>query len=205
MKQWAVLCFAVPAVGLGSYWAGRSDVADGGRSARTPQRSAGAPTEPAASASAMFLEAARRARAAPAEEKPAAAAAAPNVNASATEPTDEASEEAAEQEKRAQAVRERQQFIEQLDLHFEEQAVDAPWSYPTENRIKDAVLSIRSEEARLDDVECRSDVCRLTLTHDAPRARAFVRNVVRELRGDMELQFGYEDGRTTIYALRPPR
>ena len=106
---------------------------------------------------------------------------------------------------RAQAKAQRQQLLAQFEQRFSAQKIDSSWRRTAETRISEALASIElnTDHMKLANVECRSDICKSTLTHDSRRPQPeFMMRFARSAGVGLENHFGYSDGQTTMYSLR---
>ena len=67
---------------------------------------------------------------------------------------------------RAEAVRERQTRMEAIDAAFRQQATDPTWSANTAASIRNALSSDEIGGIQADNIDCRSDSCRVELRDD---------------------------------------
>ncbi|MBC7944494.1 MAG: hypothetical protein H7X91_04360 [Burkholderiales bacterium] len=130
---------------------------------------------------AQRLEMARLARNAKAADRPAAGAA-----EAAT--SDEASQVSEHEQELAEQGRHAARLLE-LQTQFASQGKDAGWSRTAESQIAasakqvaDASGAAGSERSELRDADCRTALCRLTLTHkDAASAESFIQEFANNL------------------------
>jgi hypothetical protein len=118
--------------------------------------------------------------------------------AEAAQPSRESHEERLAQERRAA-----ERFYSELDQKFEAQPVDGSWRREAQSVLSSALNSVSAHNARLEGSECRSDLCKTTLSHAERRPnQQMLIALVDATASHLDHSFQYEDGRTIIYSIR---
>ena len=103
----------------------------------------------------------------------------------------------------AQERRAAEQFYSELDQKFQAQPVDGAWRREAQSALSSALSSVGTYNVRLEGSDCRTDLCKTTLTHDARRpTQQMLVAMVDATASHLDHSFQYMDGRTIIYSIR---
>jgi hypothetical protein len=103
-----------------------------------------------------------------------------------------------------EATQKNREIATNLAAHLTSEPVDAAWRAQKLREIRDAFASVPAG-SRIEDADCASSLCKLTIVHDTPVLQhEFASHIVNLDAFNAGLFFDYEDKppRTTVYVVR---